>query len=85
MAFAKVCLGLAIGGTANAGVVDGLDGKECRPERYEEWFFETGAAIGPLGMSFDIGLPLGVIEGEPSVGLGAQFGSFCYYIYIGDR
>jgi len=85
MAFAKICGGFAFGGTANAGFVTGLDGKNCNPGRYSKWFFETGAAIGHVGASIDIGLPFGVLEIGPTVGLGFQAASLCYYIYIGDR
>lgn len=85
MVFAKVCVGLAVGGSAGAGVVDGIDGASCNPDIYDEWFFETGVAVGQVGASVDISLPFGVTEGGYTAGLGAQIGSFCYYIYIGDR
>ena len=85
MVFVKFCIGAAIGGSAGAGFIDGLNGPNCRPDVYDEWFFETGIAVGPFGGSVDIGLPDGgVIEGGPTVGAGFQIASFCYYVYVGD-
>ena len=86
MAFAKVCIGLALNASGGGGFVTGLDGKDCNPDTYDEWFFETGVAFGYVGGSLDVGLPFsGLVEAGGAFGLGVQFGSFCYYIYLGDR
>jgi hypothetical protein len=51
----KVCFGGAIGGSVSGGVVQGMDGKQCRSDRYEGWFYELGGSVGPLsgGLTMD--------------------------------
>jgi len=84
MKFRKICGGAAIGASASVGPVAGLSGERCAPEYYEKWFLELGISAG-YGWGMDIGLPLGVVEGGPAPGFGAQLFSFCYYIYMGDE
>jgi RHS repeat-associated protein len=89
--YIKVCGGGAIGGSASGGVVSGMEGKQCRSERYEGWFYELGGSLGPLGGGFDDGfdkrggdgpgrhLPngnrSGVSELSLGLGLGLEFKS----------
>jgi RHS repeat-associated protein len=43
--YLKSCFGLAAGVSGGGGIVTGMDGKGCRPENYEGWFYEVGGAI----------------------------------------
>ena len=86
MLFEKVCFGAAFGISGGGGIIAGLDGEECKPETYEDWFFEAGFNTPYGGWSIDVGIfPFGVVESGPTIGMGGQFGSFCKYTYVGDR
>ena len=39
--------------TGGGGVVGNMDGENCRPDKYREWFWEGGLSAGPIGV--DIG------------------------------
>lgn len=72
MEFLKYGWGGVIGAGVGAGLIRGLDGEDCRHERYEGYFLEFGASAGPVGAFLDIGLggpiydPLNLLGTSPS-------------------
>lgn len=92
--YTKFCFGGAIGGSIGGGVLYGMNGKKCRPENYEGWFYEIGASIGKIGIGSDIGYdgdnwgfpgcPSGTCEIGGGISAGAKFKStWCYYVHTG--
>ena len=91
--YLKVCGGGAMGISGGAGIVTGMDGKNCRSDNYKGYFYEIGGAIGYLSAGADIGytnggaggLPDGLsgvneYHGGPGTKWGVQFkSSWCYY------
>ena len=72
--YLKICVGGAAGGGANAGMVGNMNGKACKSDTYQGWFFEAGYTA-PLGASG--GFDLGFNETNwklPGVGVGLPYG-----------
>jgi len=99
--FRKVCFGGALGASIGGGLVRGIDGKKCKPETYEKWFYEAGltvptGAIGRVTVGVDVGYddynwglpgwPTGVVEGGIFPGYGFKVKStWCKYTYLRDQ
>ena len=49
--YLKICVGLSTGksGSASIGKVFNMDGKQCRPDSYTEYFAEFSAGVGVAG------------------------------------
>ncbi len=83
--YLKLCIGGALGGSGGGGVVFGMDGENCNPDRYKGWFYEAGVSYGYGSAGFDIGYNndgslSGVTEESLGVGFGAKIKStWCYY------
>ncbi len=94
MGFAKVCFGAMVGGGVSGGIVSGIDGESCRPEKYSGWFLETSVGGAVMGGGADIGLERGK-NGLPSptgvneIGIGFGLAIpvqvyFCNYYFLFD-
>jgi len=89
MTFKKWCGGLAVGFSASAFNVFGMDGSKCDPKNYEGWFLELGYGDG-AGGSVDIGFDnsckrTGVSEFGGGCGVGSPGKiSLCYYQLVSN-
>jgi len=94
--FVKLCLGYATGASLIAGVVNGMDGLDCRSEKYTQYFAEFGVGVGGFAVGGDIGLTatdtsIPIPNGRSDVteyggGVGSPGPSvlLCYYWYLGE-
>jgi len=88
--FRKGCIGATVGISFMAGGVTGLDGVNCRADRYSGWAVEFSGGIGPVSLGGDVGLSNNMVDGHPArngvyeaaagLGIGFPLGwSWCYY------
>lgn len=86
--YKKSCVGLAVGVSGSGGIVTGMSGKNCDPDKYKGWFYEVGIALGDIGVGIDFGISddgqlSGVNEGGAGPGLGFLVkATWCLYELI---
>ena len=96
--FIKYCFGGEIGGGVAGGRVKGMDGKGCRAENYEGWFYESALGLGPWGFGVDFGynhdgsrsdvIEVDLSLGRKAIGIPKLKGTtikstWCYYMWVG--